>query len=176
MEHAPDFIKPLFETCSPFGESKFYFLDLIGFTCSKINILTPNRVMLENVAWEKYVIGKVRIFKHDKNDEFYIAVFPKFLVENIKKEGQFTWIAPIQMFDNLPEELVKEDVRSYIGPFIYELNHRDEAGILTGKLSLNPSRIKILYNIKELEGEIYGPATQDEVINHLRLKFAFLLS
>lgn len=162
-------MQPLFNKCTPFTEPKQYFLTLEGATADGVHKLTKNRALLKGISWESMTIGTVRVFQHDENEnEFYIAVYPYSRIKNARG-NRFQWVGAEQLFDNLPESLVTNKVRDYIPPLIYELNMRNEQGIVPPHLAINQKYEKV-----ELEGQLYGPTTRDEIINHMRLRFAYL--
>ena len=173
MSKMPDFMQPLFEKCTPFTDPKKYFRGLGGVQVKDIEILNPasvhpNRVMLSNIRWNNMVYSTIRVFQHDENDnEFYIAEYPRTLIHN--NDGPFIWPGEKQLFDNLPSDMMSMRVESYIAPLVYEMNERKAQGIL-------PQSIAGATNITktELAGELYGPTNRDELINHMRLHFAYL--
>ncbi len=169
----PDFMQPLFERSTPFTAPKKYFRSLGGVQVKNIEILNPsavhpNRAMLSNIRWSNMTYSTIRVFQHDENeDEFYIAEYPRTLIE--KDDGPFIWPGEQQLFDNLPPDMVTLRVANYIAPLIYEMNARKDQGILPQSIAGATQVTK-----RDLRGELYGPTTRDELINHMRLHFAYL--
>ena len=164
-------MQPLFERCTPFTKPQKFFTSLQGMSAGRIEHLTENRVAIHKISWERLTYGTVRVFQHDVNDnEFYIAVYPHSLIS--KKSGEyFEWPWSPQIFDNLPQDRASKKMRDYISPMLFEMNSRREQGILPATIATG--RTEHITKV-ELEGDLFGPADRDEIINHMRLKFAYL--
>lgn len=165
-------MRPLFDKCTPFSEPAHYIIGLQGFSIGNIKILSDSRAVLKNISWDSYTGAKIRVFQSDTDEnEFYIAAHP-IIKYSDRLQKRFIWNEGPQVFDNLPKELVTKKSINYIGPMLYEINTRRAQGILPASLASNlgiqdrKSRV--------VKSELYGPATRDEIISQMRMKFAYL--
>ena len=137
----------------------------------KKHYYTENRAKLRGLSWQSFTYGKIRVFQHDENeDEFYVSAHP-IKKYSLHKKGVFKWMEDQdQIFDNLPSDKVTLKSRDYIAPLLFEINERKKNGILPRAFSEAMLDIKGI----QIESVLYGPMTRDEIINQMRLRFAYL--
>lgn len=160
------FMETLFKHCEPFGESLELYRKIKHLETDKTCDLIKKRIEIHNIKYSYLTGGKFRIFK-EQEDVFYIMIFPHYIYKFVRPDsrmgGSWGLIFEESLFD-LCQKLGTENMMIYIlnASKLKEIPPLMDQFIvgITERLEINP--------------ELFGPFTQDELIDQRKMLYTFL--
>ena len=187
----PNYMRPLFEECSPHGKPKFYYVNLGFLQCStiKLNNPAPGAVTINEFKSRTAEVATIRVFKHDtEEDIYYVSLYPIYKVYPEPNPDQKTKrypfnTRPIQRmfywgsedtFEDIPQGMFTDNLEDYLPLFLKSINSVIEEDFFITEVAPNSMETVLFREHKELEGKLYGPFTMSEIIDHMRTDYAYL--